>query len=501
MVPTISLSVEIAVHSGIQSTLIPLGRKVSQPRLPAPFWTVSVRVGINLTIERVHTRTSMSMSLVDDFFSRVIPAKLTEPTHVTLHLEDGSAPIKTTLVLRIDPEDDLVADFYCVEIGNTTGSAQIRLGKTAREMQAITVRFYGAGKTRDVKAMVQSISNFGAAKGRLIFMDGEVQIRDSKMKHAQFSIVDFPIFYGQQATYYVETTYSNFPNPGMSRTLGRSVIEVDGWIIIIAECADKDQFGVTHNGYIHRVDDSEFPLEEFKPLIDGLIYFFAFVTGVYRHPTTILGTGADGYAVWGRVIAFNQQKYVDDNWFSRFHGEALGALFPEFWSKFKVRNEAIRNIITSYAESSMIAHIGLYKNALTSSQSALETTARWKLGRDKKWEESAAAYIQEALCKLDISSDLSDYPALLKLWQSKYKKSSDKDDTGPIFITRLRNQIHPKLGEVDVSDYLEAWKLSQLYIELMLLRLCNYNGYYFNRATAALQTSGAQLVPWAPSAS
>ena len=49
----------------------------------------------------------MSMSLVDDFFSRVIPAKLTEPTHVTLHLEDGSAPIKTTLVLRIDPEDDL----------------------------------------------------------------------------------------------------------------------------------------------------------------------------------------------------------------------------------------------------------------------------------------------------------------------------------------------------------------------------------------------------------
>ena len=149
----------------------------------------------------------------------------------------------------------------------------------------------------------------------------------------------------------------------------------------------------------------------------------------------------------------------------------------------------------------MIAHIGLYKNALTSSQSALETTARWKLGRDKKREESAAAYIQEALCKLDISSDLSDYPALLKLWQSKYKKSSDKDDTGPIFITRLRNQIHPKLGEVDVSDYLEAWKLSQLYIELMLLRLCNYNGYYFNRATAALQTSGAQLVPWAPSAS
>ena len=47
MVPTISLSVEIAVHSGIQYTLIPLGRKVSQPRSPAPFWTVSVRVGIN----------------------------------------------------------------------------------------------------------------------------------------------------------------------------------------------------------------------------------------------------------------------------------------------------------------------------------------------------------------------------------------------------------------------------------------------------------------------
>ena len=179
----------------------------------------------------------------------------------------------------------------------------------------------------------------------------------------------------------------------------------------------------------------------------------------------------------------------------------MGALFPEFWSNFKDSSEAIRNIVTSYAESSMIAHIGLYKNALTSSQSALETAARLTLGRATKKRETATAYIQEALRKLDISSDLSDYPTLLNLWQSKYKKCNDNTDAGPTFITRLRNQIHPKLGEVDVSDYLEAWKLSQLYIELMLLRLCNYSGYYFNRATAALQTSGAQLVPWAPSAS
>ena len=438
------------------------------------------------------------MSLVDEFFSRVIPAKLNEPTHVTLHLEDGPTPIETTLVLRIDPERDLVADFYCVEVGCNTGWAQFRLSRTVQKMQPITVRFYGVSGARDMQAIVNRINHFGAAKGQLIFMDGRVKIRDSKMKNAKFSIVDFPLFHGQQATYFVETTYSDLPNHGTARALGRSEIEADGWKIIIAECADKDQYAVTHNGHITRTDGSEFALEEVEHLIDGLIYFFAFVTGIYRHPTTVLGTGADEYAVWGRVISFNQGKYVADNWFSRFHGQSLGALFPEFWGNFNANNEAIRNIITSYAESSMIAHIGLYKNALTTSQSALEAVARWALGRDMKWMQSgrepATEYIQEALCTLGISSDLSDYPVLLNLWKSKYKKSGD-DDAGPSFITRLRNQIHPKLTEVDVSDYHEAWRLSQLYIELMLLKLCHYNGYYRSRVPVQQNTS-AQLVPW-----
>ena len=177
-----------------------------------------------------------------------------------------------------------------------------------------------------------------------------------------------------------------FPNHGTARALGRSEIEADGWKIIIAECADKDQYAVTHNGHITRNDGSEFALEEVERLIDGLIYFFAFVTGIYRHPTTVLGTGADEYAVWGRVISFDQEKYVEDNWFSRFHGESLGALFPAFWENFNANNEAIRNIIASYAESSMIAHIGLYKNALTTSQSALEAVARWALARIHRWD-------------------------------------------------------------------------------------------------------------------
>lgn len=458
------------------------------------------------------------MNLADQFFSRIIPAKLNKPTYATLHLDDGEAPIMATVVLKIGPTDNLAADFHCLDLeagpqgepvhDKSANFALPRLLKASLEIQPITVRFYSSyGMTRDIEAVVKTVSG-NDAEGRLAFPTGDVKIQDSQIRQAWFCTVDYPKFIDAADMYGITTTYPESSNSTASRIwrrLGRVKIDAAGWKVTIEECADKDEFGITHNGHIKKTDGADFSICDLEHLLEGLVYFSAFVTGVYRYPSIVIADDKERHAVWGRIRPFNQPRYANDNWFSPFHGASMSELFPGFWKNFTDRHDEICHIILSYAESSMIAHTGLHNHALTVSQSALEALSNWSLKRGMKREksesdggsvrESAAAYIQESLMHEGISCDLSEYPTLLNLWQCKYKVPDD-GDTGPQFITRLRNTIHkPTLSQQgDRMDYYEAWRLSQHYVELMLLKLCNYSGYYRNRLTP---DERVQYVPWA----
>ena len=52
-------------------------------------------------------------------------------------------------------------------------------------------------------------------------------------------------------------------------------------------------------------------------------------------------------------------------------------MFPGFWDCFKSDEEEVTTVIGLYCESSMIAHSGLHKNALVTSQSALQGVSKW----------------------------------------------------------------------------------------------------------------------------
>ena len=146
----------------------------------------------------------------------------------------------------------------------------------------------------------------------------------------------------------------------------------------------------------------------------------------------------------------------------------------------------VHGVIGSYAESCIIAHAGLPKNAMNDSQTALEGLSRWILGRKKPRSQPASEYIKEALDCAGITYDLHEHPSLMKMWLDKYKEEQDDDD-GPTLITRLRNKsIHADIVQGRSSDYYSAWNLSQRYVELMLLWLFDYHQEYFDRTSGEL---------------
>ena len=249
--------------------------------------------------------------------------------------------------------------------------------------------------------------------------------------------------------------------------------------------------GITHSGSITKIDGDAFSVRQLKHVIDSLTYFLSFIAGVYRTPGVVIGYSSLGSPAYGRIAPFRQNKYYNDNWFNPQSREAIASLFPGFWQCVEENPKDVYGVIGSYAESSIIAHAGLPKNALNDSQTALEGLSRWILGRKKNRSQPTSEYIKEALDRVGISYDLSEHPRLLRLWLDKYKKDQDDDD-GPTLITKLRNKsIHADVIQTNSSDYYSAWNLSQRYVELMLLWLFDYHQEYFDRASRDLM-----LVPF-----
>ncbi|MGA8831918.1 MAG: hypothetical protein WB554_09950, partial [Desulfomonilaceae bacterium] len=109
----------------------------------------------------------------------------------------------------------------------------------------------------------------------------------------------------------------------------------------------------------------------------------------------------------------------------------------------------------------------------------------------KSFDDLPAAFrIKSILCEADISRKV---PSTMKRLAEKIC------DNGPEAITTLRNQIsHPKgtTSEGTLLLRIDALKLSQWYVELILLWLCSYNGDY--ASTLKIQIPGqVEKVPWA----
>ena len=426
------------------------------------------------------------MKLLDEFFSSIVPVSLDEPTQATLELKADAPDLSGIVVPRIDSEGRFVFAFYdAVQSIDGNANSHEDIGFP------VTVRFRNGQVVHTVLTDCEEKIFLRESKkqlsGRLIVVQPEVSLNDEEIVYANFCLEDFPLFFGDLAFEKTELSGSKGDiYGGRSRMLGRSTFECHGWHFTLSECPDKGEMGVTHSGSIARSDGGSFPVSELKDVLDGFTYFLSFIAGVYRIPGVVIGYSSLGSPAWGRIATFKQNQYHGDNWFNPQSREAIAMLFPGFWRRFVEKPSEVRGVLGSYAESSIIAHAGLPKNALNDSQTALEGLSRWILGREKPWSQPASEYIKEGLDCAGIAYDLHEHPSLLKMWLDKYKEEQDDDD-GPTLITRLRNKsIHADFAQGGFSDYYSVWNLSQRYVELMLLWLFEYRQEYFDRTNGKL---------------
>ena len=411
------------------------------------------------------------MSLIDDFFTNILTVRLDEPATVNLRLSDSSEDLPAIVVPKIDESGRLTLNFYEVDFENG-----VKLSQNMSDPKPLTVQLQGS---RSVEGVISRVSAGWASTGSIAVFN-EIIVSERPIKAALFALVDFPKFFGSGASYTLSMVDSDSPDhPGM-QLMGRANLLGRGWEIQISECPDKDENQITHTGYIIREDQQEFSIKSLKSAVQALNYFLTFVTGVYRQPTVILARDSDYRYVWGRLNRFRQERYFHDNWFEPARAGSIQKLFPGFFDYFVEHENEVSKVIEYYAESSMVAHIGLHKIALNESQSALEGLSTLVLGRDKG-RSSAREFCGKALQELDINHDLAEFPYLLETWRRNQKTDSD-DDSGLTYITRLRNQfMHPKFLETEIPEYYYVWNLCQRYVELGLLKLFSYEGDYRDR--------------------
>ena len=426
------------------------------------------------------------MDLLESFFGSIIPVSLDEPTLATIELKGGLQALSAIVVPHIDSEGRFVFSFYDAMQNinsNADPSDDMAFPVTVRfrNEQGIQTIFSDLDEKLFLTQKVRQLA------GQLVVVQPEVSLSDENIVHSDFCLEDFPLFFGALAFEKTEVSDSkgDFLR-GRSRILGHSTFESHGWRFTISECPDKDEMGVTHSGSIARSDGGAFSVRQLKDVLDGLTCFLSFLAGVYRIPGVVIGYSSQGNPAWGRIAPFKQNKYHSDNWFNPQSRDAIATLFPGFWRCFVEKSREVQGVIGSYAESSIIAHAGLPKNALNDSQTALEGLSRWILGRKKPRKQSASEYIKKALACAGITYDLHEHPRLLNMWLDRYKEEQDDDD-GPTLITRLRNRsIHADVIQGRSSDYYSTWELSQRYVELMLLWLFDYHKEYRDRLSGKL---------------
>ena len=415
------------------------------------------------------------MNLINDFFGKIIPASLSEPTHATIEFSDKTM-LEAIVVPRIDEEGRLVFDFY-----DARGNSDSKLAFQILALSFATVRFRNGRSIKTVLTQHKTSHVEMPSSGRLRATQSEFCVMNCPITYANFCIEDFPLFLGEGIIQKTEFSDSDSICGESSRMLGHAKFKSDGWEFTISQCPEKNELGVTHSGSIQRTDEETFSMKQLNHVINGLTYFLSFIVGVYRIPVITIGYDSNRDPASGCIARFKQSKYYKGNWFNLHSHETITTLFPGFWHCYNNHPQEIYSVIGSYAESSIIAHAGLPRNALTCSQTALEGLSLWLLGRKRETgKENTSKYIKKALDKVGIKHDLSEHPNILKLWQNH--KNSEDDDDGATFITRLRNKkTHPNFKQIHSLDYFYAWNLSQRYVELILLKLFCYKHEYYDR--------------------
>ena len=357
-----------------------------------------------------------SMNLERKFFEQVLKAELDVPVHATLHYEDET--FEVILVPELTEEGDFMLKYYNApayvpeaEFDESGAGTRRWSNDEAFGLHPTLKRAWLSSDPVSVQmhpsllpSEADSSPTLGAAvmyaglqhRGELGLHENRVTLQGVPLKRAELSIVDLP----------------EFKSPGRRR---KSVAGIGtqeqpsahyavldsggGWSIKLTRDEQQTRDTIAHTGMIEKGDGGEYGTHELAELLERLKYFFAFVAGMYCHPTVVIGYDSRSRPVWGEVGRFASDRHGLPNWFNNSSsvpmGTALEDLFPKFWDKWSGHKDALRAVIECYVHSNEMNRSGVQKDAVVKSYAGLEILA--SLALDKTIYRGSSEEIHKVL--------------------------------------------------------------------------------------------------------
>lgn len=303
---------------------------------------------------------------------------------------------------------------------------------------------------------------------------------------------------------------------GRAIYVGRASLETNEWTIEIDEIHKPDffkglksqqAFGITHAARIRRKDGSAFRLDDLDELTKCLNFFCSFTNGDWCGPIWFVGVDASGIQVSHLWRVPRIDGYRDNhNWFNPVVEKSLSGLFLGFtdlWND-EVWRESLRNAIFWYV-TAMSAGMSI-ENSIVLCHIAFETLGWTYFVEHKKSLSSQGFEKMQAADKLRLLLSQLNIPIAFPnrfSALSGYASAENHEDVATT-LSRLRNAyVHPspknrgKLNQLGLQVQYEAMTMCLHFLELIVLRLCHYDGDYSSRITDA-KWRGAEVrpVPW-----
>ena len=260
-------------------------------------------------------------------------------------------------------------------------------------------------------------------------------------------------------------------------------------------------FAITYEGTVARSIGRPINVDKAELILEAFQRFLSFASGVSCSLTNILGIDYDDKEAWkqwgtSHVAPSSRSRY----WFDPSQGNMLSRTFPGFWRQFKMSGTGLqlRRILAWYTLSN---ESDALESRIVLAGAALESLAHLVLSSIPKHQALAnrrgyfAEKLRKALAEMRIPSKIPSHCRALAKASSR-KKWKD----GPEAVVQVRNDlIHPVRAyrPRSVDPYFDAWQLAQWYVELMLLKLLDYQGDYTNRLDLPMKLGKVDRVPWA----
>jgi hypothetical protein len=326
-----------------------------------------------------------------------------------------------------------------------------------------------------------------------------------ELHRVDFRVLNFPDF----------LTPLDVPGDAHRRLIQSVELAAEGWRVtldaapgiteVVNTLRATGGYGLTHIGHLVRADGVTFGGVEARDVLSSLHYFLAFASGRWAPPLLPVGYDTTGALSWEEWRVPTSSRWSGrDTWFDRHTGNQLIEVYPGFWRLWNstVWRLPLRKVIHWFVSSNM-GHGGV-EGALVLSFTALELLAwvtlvddRSRLSRRQFKRLSAADVLRTLIGELEIPAGVPSEVAALAALASGPGDPWD----GPEALAKVRNGIvHPEARDrastASVRARVDAWSLSQWYLELALLRLCDHHGTYGSRLARARWVGQVTRVPW-----